>query len=182
MFINQRKVYKIMKKNISVINPNVDLKDPEQKTQLFDQYKIFLDATKQTSAMRKDTNSFYITINSVVLSTVGAVGQGLIFPDKSLIFILTLMVIGIGSVISWVSVLTMYTGMEYESYIIIKELESHFPSSVSTRFNQWVAKDNTPDNEKAFIVKKERIIPYAFLIGYTIFLISDLIKIYVKVS
>lgn len=143
---------------------------------------MFLDAARQTSGMRKDTNSFYITINSVILSTVGAISQGMIFPDKSLIFIVTLMVIGIGSVISWVSVLTMYKGMEYESYVIIKELESYFPSGISTRFNQVVAKDNTPDNDKAFLVKKERITPYAFLIGYTIFLISDLIKIYVKVS
>lgn len=171
-----------MDKYTSVINQSADLKDPEQKKQLFEQYKMFLDAARQTSGMRKDTNSFYITINSVILSTVGAIGQGMILPDKSLIFIVTLMVIGIGSLISWISVLTMYKGMEYESYVIIKELESHFPSSISTRFNQVVAKDNTPDNDKAFLVKKERITPYAFLIGYTIFLISDLIKIYVKVS
>jgi hypothetical protein len=171
-----------MERGTSVINQNADLKDPEQKKLLFEQYKMFLDAAKQTNGMRKDTNSFYITINSVILSTVGAIGQGIIFPDKGLIFIIALMVIGLGCVISWISVLSMYTGMEYESYVIIKELESYFPSSISTKFNQLVAKENTPDNDKAFLVKKERIIPYAFLIGYTIFLISDLFKIYVKVS
>jgi hypothetical protein len=171
-----------MEKYTSVINPQTDLKDPEQKKQLFEQYKMFLDAARQTNGMRKDTNTFYIGINSVILSTVGAIGQGMIFPDKSLILIITLMVIGIGCVISWISVLTAYKGMEYESYVIIKELESYFPSSVSTRFNQLVAKENTPDNDKAFLVKKERIIPYAFLIGYTLFLIADLFKIYVKVS
>lgn len=171
-----------MEKYTSVINQTADLKDPEQKKQLFEQYKIFLDEARQTNGMRKDTNSFYITINSVILSTVGAIGQGMIFPDKSLIFIITLMVIGIGCVISWISVLTMYKGMKYESYVIIKELESHFPSSISTKFNQLVARENTPDHDKAFLVKKERIIPYAFLIGYSIFLISDLCKIYVKIS
>jgi hypothetical protein len=171
-----------MKKYTSVINQGADLKDPEQKKQLFEQYKIFLEAARQTNELRKDTNSFYITINSVIISTVGAVGQGMIFPNKSLIFIIALMVIGIGCVISWISVLTMYKGMEYESYVIIKEIESYFPSSISTKFNQLVAKENTSDNDKAFLVKKERIMPYAFLCGYTIFLISDLYNIYAKLT
>lgn len=169
-----------MTEYVSIINPKVDLKDHEQKKQLFEQYKMFLDAATKTISTRKDTNTLYITLNSVIISTVGAIGEGKIFPDKNLLFVATLMIIGIGSVLSWISVLSLYKTVEYENYCIIKELETYFPSSIYTRFNQWVAKENTTDNDKGFLVKKERLIPYSFLVGYTLFIISDLYKMYLK--
>lgn len=170
-----------MKEYVSVINPKMDFKDPEQKKQLFEQYKVFLDAAGKTNAARKDTNTLYITLNSVIISTVGAIGEGKIFPDKNLLLVATLMIIGIGSVLSWISVLSMYKTMDYENYCIIKELETHFPSSIYTRFNQSVAQEYTSNKEKGVLIKKERLIPYSFLVGYTLFIISDLYKMYMKV-
>lgn len=169
-----------MAEYISVLNPKVDLNEDAQKKLLFEQYKTFVDATTKVTSNRKDTNTLYITLNSVIISTVGAIAEGKIFPDKNLLFVATLMIIGIGSVLSWISVLSLYKAVDYENYYIIKELETYFPSSIHTRLNQWVARENTMGNEKGFLVKKERLIPYSYLVGYTLFIISDLYKMYLK--
>jgi hypothetical protein len=169
-----------MTEYISILNPSIRLDSEGQRQLLFEQYKLFVSSADKIITARKETNTLYITLNSVIISTVGAIGEGKIFPDNNLLLVATLMIIGIGSVISWISTLSLYQTVDYENYSIIKELEAYFPSSIYTRFNQHIAKENISNNDKSFFVKKERLIPYSFLVGYSLFVISDLYKMYIK--
>lgn len=162
----------------SIINPNININDIEERRFLFEQYKLFVDGANKLADRRRDANTLYITINSLIISSMGTLAQGKVLPGNNSLLVGILLIIGVGSVMSWISIMSLYRTIDSENYAIIKEFESYFPSNVYTRFNQYVAREKGPQGTKSFLVAREMIIPYSFLLGYTVFIAYEGYRIY----
>lgn len=162
----------------TLLNPGVDLKKPLERQQFFDQYKLFVEAHQKLTERRKDLNNFYITINSIIISTLGVMSKGLVVPTNNLALTSVLLILGIGSIVSWLGVLRLYYTVNFKSYQMLQEFEKHFPARVFTAFYDDMAQvDHQKKKEKRknnFLLNKEIFIPYCFLLAYILYAATDL--------
>jgi len=68
--------------------------------------------------------------------------------------------------------------MNNKNHAIIKEFEQYFPALVYTSFNQDLSKLDSFSEGKNFVVQREIIIPYIFLVGYILYALLKIIKAY----
>lgn len=162
----------------TLLNSGVDLKTPLQKQQFFDQYKLFVESHQKLTERRKDLSNFYITINSIIISTLGALSKGLITPTNNLGLTAILLALGIGSILSWLSVLHLYYTVNFKSYQMLQEFEKHLPTRVFTAFYDDMAQvDHNKERKKRknnFLLNREVFIPYCFLVAYLLYTAADL--------
>jgi hypothetical protein len=139
----------------------------EDKNRLFDQYHFLLDSINQMEGRRENTNIFFSTINSAILTGSQLVGNmGGSYIQAKFIILGLILAIGIILSFSWVSVLNAYRRLEHIYFSTLQLMENHFPSNVFTycieRSSSFVG------DKKTVIVSRELFVPIFFLIAYMV--------------
>lgn len=170
-----------MTKYTSVINQKADLNDQKQLSLFFDQYKLFVENTViKMSERRMSLNTFYMSINTLIITSLGALGEGGLFAKKSTLLILILLVLGIASTISWVSAIHVHKTINNKNYTVIVEFEKYFPAQIYTSLNKDIARLDPLSEGKNFVTQREAIVPYIFLIAYILYSFIDIYKAYMN--
>jgi hypothetical protein len=127
--------------------------EPDAINRAFDQYKLAVEMWDHVRARRQISNSFYLTINTAILSATGFVRPGFPFHYLS--------AVGIIICILWIASILNYRSLTDEKYDVIRRLETLFPSA--------------PFSAEMIGVKRpftlvERGVPLAFILLHILFL------------
>lgn len=158
-----------MSKYTSILNPNVSRDDKNNQQFFFEQYKMFVEGNNKLGDQRRNLNAFYLTANAIIISTVGTLVDK---TNPTNLFLLSvLLFIGITTTLSWISAIHVYKKINDKNYAVILEFEQHFPAQVYTSFNKDISRLDPLSEGKNFLVQREIIVPYAFFIGYVLYIL-----------
>lgn len=96
--------------------------------QILDQYKLYVGMADQISGRRSISNSFFLTANTVVLSTLGLVGR--LYLQQSVLGLVGVLVVLGGAVmfcVAWRAILMSYDRLNAVKFQIIIEIEDKLP-------------------------------------------------------
>lgn len=144
-----------------------------RKSELLDQYKMFQKTSEDLVARRQSVNSFYISVNSVMVTLLGVV-IGLVENQAKLYFMIFLCLTGIILDISWISILDAYGTLNAAKMKVINLLEKQLP--VALYEVEWRVMSDKLNNKKyVSFTNSEKRIPKLFASIYIIILLTMLI-------
>jgi hypothetical protein len=131
---------------------------------ILEQYKIYVEMADRISARRSLTNTFFLTLNTAIFATIGA-----IWKDQAkiaswiLIFPLTAIVVQCGA---WFFLVRSYRQLNSAKYTVIGVLEERLPASPYWRA-EWKALGEGRDKAKYWpMTHLEQWIPVIFAATY----------------
>jgi len=146
----------------------VCIKNKEDEDKAFEQYKLLAESIDYTSDIREGANSFWISVNSLLISGVAYLrGFEGINRDQYAFLMWSSLVLGICLCSSWLSsLISIKNSIDVRNRIMI-EIEKYLP--VKT-FTASLGLPQDVEN-KSSITLKEMLVPCTFLLGYIIFTI-----------
>ncbi len=125
-----------------------------------EQYKLFVESTDRISNRRLSANSFFLTINTVIVGLVGYVNLG----DKeigNLFFLIS--IAGIILNFTWYRMIRSYYSLNSGKFKVIHEIEKNLPLALF--YAEWKVVGNGKDSKKHLpFTKVEKNIPWVFLV------------------
>ena len=156
---------------ITLFNTEID---KENISILLEQYRLYVESANLTSKLRSQTNNFFLTINTTLVSLICVIPQ-VIKTELILSWILFICIAGVLLAISWYYLIRSYRALNSGRFEVIHELESKLPARIYQR--EWeIVTARRP--KKAFYVRQtniEQIVPVAFgLVYVTIMILQTL--------
>lgn len=93
----------------------------ESVSLLFEQYKLYVESAEQVSQRRATANSFYISVNTILLTTAT------LLQDKFGYLVLLVLVSGVAVSLFWLFSIHSYRQLNSGKYLIIQEIEQRLP-------------------------------------------------------
>ena len=91
---------------------------------MIEQYKIYIEMSDHISARRQNANSFFLTLNTVIIAFVGYVNMG----DKSLsAFYWFISIAGMLLCFMWYKLIRSYRDLNSAKFKVVHAIESHLP-------------------------------------------------------
>lgn len=120
--------------------------DKQNQQILLEQYKIYIESANLTSTLRSQTNTFFLTINTALVSFAAAIPQ---FSNQAGIsrWILFAFIAGILLDLSWFFAIRSYRSLNSGRFAVIHEIESKLPARIYQREWEIVTKQR-PDKSK----------------------------------
>lgn len=136
------------------------------KEHLFDQYKLYIHSIEKTSDRRQKANSFFLTINTALISLIGIATQVEFFSEVTWVYFLLSVVGVIICVIFWF-LIRSYKQLNTGKFAVLHQIEKALPLSLYEY--EWKILGEGKDNEKYFPFSHiELYIPLAFGVIYII--------------
>lgn len=147
---------------------------PEEKAQYLEQYKIMVQSSESLVQRRQGTNTFFLTANGLLLTSVGLVlREGAEARSHS---ILIAMLAFTGLVISWAwrSLLLSFGQLNKGKFAVILRLEQHLPAAVFDA--EWEALERGANKAvyRSFTDSEVRV-PWIFIAAYVVALIASVL-------
>lgn len=138
---------------------------------LLEQYKIFLQTSEDLISRRQNVNSFYISINSALV-TVFSIVLALDMPQiYKLLVSVILTLVGIILSVSWIRILISYGDLNSSKMKIISCIEKQLPASLYDA--EWAALSDKLNKRKyVSFTSSEKNIPLLFIFVYICILIG----------
>lgn len=128
------------------------------KSHQFEQYKMFVSSAEKISEMRFNSNKFFITINSLIVTLFG------IFLEKLSWAVWIVPFLGIGISLLWVKSIKNYSDLNSAKFRVINKIEDDLPLDPYNK--EW---DILKNNKKyKTLSHTEQYIPCLFIIAYII--------------
>lgn len=144
---------------------NGDPTTPEDRAQFFELYKIMVATSEALVARRQGVNTFFLTMNGLLLTALGLFlrGGGHTRLQSTGIFVLA--AAGVALCLAWKSLLTSFGQLNKGKFAIINRMETRLAASIFT--GEWQALDKG-DDKKVYrsFTSRESIVPYAFGVIY----------------
>ena len=146
----------------------VCIKNNEDKNLAFEQYKVLARSLDYTNEIRESSNSFWISINSLLISGIAYLrGFQDIDRDKFSFLMWSSLVLGMCFCLTWLnSLISIKTSINTRNRIMI-EIEKDLPAKV---FTACLGRNQNVENKRSITIK-EMIVPCIFLLGYGFFII-----------
>lgn len=158
---------------------------PEWRSTLFEQYKLFVEMADKISERRHNTNSFFLTGNTLFITIFGAlIAFDNSSPGRSGISVtqlrenpalgiiaISVAIAGILLCAIWWSLIMRYRNLNHQKFTIIHQLENHLPTK------PYMAEEKVPTGNFKGLTKAEQFTPLVFAILYMV-IIGVLIHIY----
>jgi hypothetical protein len=96
------------------------------KDTLFETYKLYLEMADRVSARRATANTFFLSVNSLILSVIG------LFGEENPILAIWLLPIGLAGIIlclTWILILRSYRNLNSAKFKIVGLMERELPLS-----------------------------------------------------
>ncbi|MDV2503818.1 MAG: hypothetical protein RX318_07675 [bacterium] len=143
---------------------------------LMEQYKLFVDTSEKLVSRRQTVNTFFLSINALVLSGLGAIAKELLTNRIAIIGILAISIAGILLCIGWRRLVHTHRQLNAGKFAVIHLLEEQLPASLFKA--EWEALGQGKDKKKYVpFTKTEATIPIIFIILYSISILSGIIFI-----
>lgn len=156
-------------------------KNFDDKEELFEQYKIFVQTSEDLVKRKQNVNNFYVTLNSVILSAIVSVMCAIndlpvLFGTVKVSLIISVFTALIGLIIcfSWISLLNSYADLNSSKMKIIEYIEQHL--ALNLYETEWTVMTQKVGKKKyKSFSKKEKVIANLFGILYLIIVILGII-------
>jgi hypothetical protein len=134
---------------------------------ILEQYKIYVEMADRTSARRGITNTFFLTLNTLIFTLVAVFWKDKP-PDMSTPVILILLVVALGQCWAWWAIVKSYSQLNAAKYQVVGALEERLPASPYWQA-EWTALGLGRD-PKLYrpLTSVERWIPRLFGVVYTV--------------
>lgn len=145
---------------------------------LLEQYKLFLQTSEDLVNRRQNVNSFYISISSALVATMGALFAMEFGQEAKLIIGFIFCIIGIILSISWSKILSCYGNLNSSKMKIISNIEKQLPLSLFDA--EWAALSDKL-NKKKYIsfTESEQAIPRLFGVVYFLVMIFIVVSYFI---
>lgn len=132
----------------------------DYKEHLFEQYKLYVESVEKTSDRRQHANSYFITINTALISLIGLSFQIKFF--ESLVWIKSILaLVGIIICIVFWFLIRSYKQLNTGKFAVIHEIEKHLPLALYKY--EWEILGEGKDERKYYPFSHiELLIPWVF--------------------
>ena len=145
-----------------------------KRSELLEQYKIFLATSESLVSRRQTVNSFYLSANTALITIMG--GLAAVFDnigERAVLFVLT-GVVGIVLSVSWSRILSAYGTLNGSKMKVISIIEKNLPASLYDA--EWMVMSDKLNSKKYIsFTDSEKRTPKAFVIFYIILIIAAII-------
>lgn len=135
---------------------------PSRDPALLDLYKLAAEMADRVSARRGSTNSFFVTLQSVLIATLGFLTTGDSTPDR--LILVAVCAAGVITAVTWFLLLRSYRDLNRAKYAVILEIEKQLPHAVFG--DEWLSLKKDPVKRwrprYAELGTVERVVPLAF--------------------
>lgn len=189
---NKRPLFKEINKNvfISLITEGFDFdlqeeikktNEPKRVDELMEQYKIYLSTSENVITRRQSVSSFYLGINTALLSLIATIG-GILFGieniSNKMVIIATISflisILGIILSINWYNIIGSYGKLNSAKMKVISNLEKLLPANIYD--TEWrVMNEKVGYTKYSPFTNIERRVPITFLVLYVIIIILSLL-------
>ena len=138
---------------------------PKYKEHIFEQYKLYVEMADQVSNRRNLTNTFFLTLHTLLLGTIGfSIEKGPELVDRWLVLFPLAAVILL--CLAWWMIVRSYRQLNTGKYLIVGEFEKRSPASPYWSA-EWKALGEGKDIKKYLpITHVENWIPIIFAVLY----------------
>ena len=136
----------------------------DYKEHLFEQYKLYVESIEKTSDRRQHANSYFITINTALISLIGLSFQIKLFENLAFIKSILALVGIIVCIVFWY-LIRSYKQLNTGKFDVVHKIEEHLPLALYKY--EWEVLGKGKDNKKYYPFSHiELIIPWVFGIIY----------------
>ncbi len=125
---------------------------------LFEQYKLYVEMMDKVSERRHQTNSFFLTVNTVVISALASI-SGLTIK-----WVIIPSIAGIVFSISWFYLIESYKQLNAGKFEVIHLLETRMPARLY--FAEWEFLQHGDGKKYRPFTNIERYVPWTFALLY----------------
>lgn len=144
------------------------------RTELLEQYKIFLETSESLIARRQTVNSFYVSANTALITIMA--GLIAVFGEMGLRVILLILtsVVGIILSVSWIGILNSYGVLNGSKIKVISMIEHELPAALYD--TEWtVMSDKLNSKKYSSFTDSEKKAPKAFIALYILLIITAIV-------
>lgn len=141
--------------------------DSMNESELFDQYKMYLNTSETLVSRRQSVSSFYISVNSALITICSIIAALFGNFEEKLIVVCTIAAMGILLDISWMRILEAYGILNSSKMKIISLIERRLPVSLYDK--EWdIMSDKLNSKKYVSFTNSEKRIPKLFIALYGI--------------
>ena len=154
---------------------NVDFDNNIQNSNLVEQYKIFVESSERLVTRRQTVNTFFLTLNSLLLTGLGLTLREIIKMQEWVVLVIVpIGIAGILMCILWRRLVLSFKQLNTCKFNIIDILEQYLPASLFKA--EWAALGEGKDDKKYRpSTKIEMSIPIVFIVIHSLFIGTSLI-------
>jgi hypothetical protein len=140
---------------------------------LLEQYKLYIGSANQTSSARSQTNTFFVSINTIIIGFVTAI---LTFSQnmKIVYWMIFACLIGLCTSITWFITIRSYRTLNSARFIVIQQLETRMSANIYNVEWKILLKDR-PNRNYQRLTQIEQFVPIFFGILYVVLIITILL-------
>lgn len=131
--------------------------DEKLQAHLFDQYKLYVEMADRISGRRQTANSYFLTVNTALLSYVGYITT----KDASYIWLLG--IVGMALCYLWYSLIASFRGLNSAKFTVIHSIEKRLPLSPFDAEWELMGRGTDPERYKPF-THIETGVPWVFAV------------------
>ena len=142
----------------------------DQISVLLEQYKLYVEMADRVSIRRGQTNRFYISLLSGLLTLVLLTQEKGLFSQHQSILLVAVALLGVALCALWNINIRSYRQLNTAKFKIIHEFEQQLPLAMYDR--EWDVLGKGEDSKKYLqLTRVEQMVPFLFAIPYVLLLI-----------
>ena len=131
---------------------------------ILDQYKLYVEMADRVSARRALANTFFLALNTAVLTSIGVFWSERANASKWLLVFPVLALLG--ECMAWFWIVRSYSQLNRAKWVVVGALEKRLPASPCWRA-EWQALGKGEDPAKYWpITRVEQLVPILFAVVY----------------
>ena len=129
---------------------------------IFEQYKLYVEMADKISERRANVNTFFLTVNSIILTVVGIKGFDIVK------YSCLISIVGIILSYAWYYLLHSYNLLNSGKFVVIHEIEKLLPLNLYAY--EWCILGEGKERTKYWPISHiEKILPILFGVLYLVF-------------
>lgn len=141
---------------------------------LLEEYKLFVDTSEKLVARRQTVNTFFLSVNALLLSALGMIAKEVITMRIAFIGVIAIGLAGILLCVAWRRLVHSYRQLNAGKFVVIHLLEQYLPAALFKA--EWKALGEGKDKKKYTpFTKTEATIPIVLIVLYGIAIFWSLV-------
>ncbi len=141
---------------------------------LVEQYRLFVESSEKLVARRQTVNTFFLSINALLLSAVGFIIKDVPQQWATIAGVFGVGLAGILLCLTWRTLVRSYSQLNSGKFAVIHSLERHLPAALFKA--EWHALGEGEDKKKYTpFTKTEALIPFVFIVLHLIAMLGSII-------
>jgi len=150
----------------------------EYEAHCMSQYKMYIELMDKTSKRRLESNKYFISLNSFLVSLMGIINFSGILVEVKVIWLIFTLVFGAALNLVWISILNSYRNLNDARFHIIHLIEDRLPISLFKQ--EWEYVQNEQKDKYELLSQVEKNIPLIFTFLYLFLIILGFIQIWLQ--